>query len=309
MAEMILFAGTGNPALAQAMAAQLGVRLGECRVERFPDGETSVHLGESVRGKDVFLMQPTCPPVNDNTMQLLILADACRRAAAGRIHAIVPYYGYARSDKRTGRREPITASLVALLMREAGIGHVVTVDLHTAQIEGFFPGPFDTLTAVPTLCAALRAELPPESVVVSPDAGRVKLATEYAARLDLPLAVLHKRRESGSETRVTHLVGEVRGRACLIIDDMISTGGTLVESVEALRDAGAAGFLVAATHGLLRDGAVHRLRGAGVSRVCVTDTVPPPDDATGILRVVSVAPLLAGALRRLSASSSLESLF
>ncbi|HEX8390715.1 MAG TPA: ribose-phosphate pyrophosphokinase [Longimicrobium sp.] len=309
MAEMILFAGTGNPALAAAVAAELGVQLGSCRVERFPDGETSVHLGESVRGRDVYLLQPTCPPVNDNSMQLLIFADAFRRAAAGRIHAVVPYYGYARSDKRTGRREPITASLVSLLMREAGIDHVVTVDLHTAQIEGFFPGPFDTLTAVPTLCAALKPELPADAVVVSPDAGRVKLATEYAARLDLPLAVLHKRRESGSDTRVTHLVGEVRGRTCLIIDDMISTGGTLVESIAALRDARATGFLVAATHGLLRDGAVQRLRDAGVSRLCVTDTVPPPEEGHGVLHVVSVAPLLAGALRNLSSSRSLESLF
>lgn len=309
MAEMILFAGAGNPALARAVAADLGMELGSCRVEQFPDGETSVHLGESVRGKDVYLLQPTCPPVNDNAMQLLIFADAFRRAAAGRIHAVLPYYGYARSDKRTGRREPITASLVALLMREAGIDHVITVDLHTTQIEGFFPGPFDTLTAVPTLCAGLKPELPADTVVVSPDAGRVKLATEYAERLNVPLAVLHKRRESGSETRVTHLVGEVRGRTCLIIDDMISTGGTLVESVAALRDAGAAGFLVAATHGLLLDGAVDRLRAAGVTRLCVTDTVPAPADGGGILHVVSVAPLLAGALRRLSSSRSLEALF
>lgn len=309
MAEMILFAGAGNPALARAVAAELGMELGSCRVEQFPDGETTVHLGESVRGKDVYLLQPTCPPVNDNAMQLLIFADAFRRAAAGRIHAVLPYYGYARSDKRTGRREPITASLMALLMREAGIDHVITVDLHTTQIEGFFPGPFDTLTAVPTLCAGLKPELPADTVVVSPDAGRVKLATEYAERLNVPLAVLHKRRESGSETRVTHLVGEVRGRTCLIIDDMISTGGTLVESVTALRDAGASGFRVAATHGLLLDGAIDRLRTAGVTRLCVTDTVPTPADGGGILHVVSVAPLLAGALRRLSSSSSLEPLF
>ena len=199
---------------------------------------------ESVRGKDVYLLQPTCPPVNDNVMELLVFADACRRAAAGRIHAVVPYYGYARSDKRHGRREAITASMVALLMRAAGIDHVVTLDLHTDQVEGFFPGPFDTLTAVPTLCAALGPELPADAVVVSPDAGRVKLATEYATRLDRPLAVLHKRRESGTKTQVTQLVGEVDGRTCLIIDDMVSTGGTLVESVAALREAGAAGFRV-----------------------------------------------------------------
>ena len=309
MAEYILFAGSGNPALARAVADAVGVELGRCTVERFPDGETSVQLLESVRGKDVYLLQPTCPPVNDNAMELLVFADACRRAAAARIHAVVPYFGYSRSDKRHGRREPITASMVSLLMHGAGIGHVVTMDLHTDQIEGFFPGPFDTLTAVPTLCAALRPELPPGSVVVAPDAGRVKLATEYAARLDLPLAVLHKRRDSGTETHVTHLVGEVEGCACLIIDDMISTGGTLVDSVGALREAGAAGFRVAATHALLLRDALERLADAGVERVFVTDTVPPRDDPRGILRVVSVAPLLASALRHLVQDESLQELF
>jgi ribose-phosphate pyrophosphokinase len=309
MAEYILFAGSGNPALAQAVADALGVQPGECKVERFPDGETSVQVLESVRGKDVYLLQPTCPPVNDNTMELLVFADACRRAAAGRIHAVVPYFGYSRSDKRHGRREPITASLVSLLMRAAGIDHVVTLDLHTVQIEGFFPGPFDTLTAVPTLCAALKPELPAAATVVSPDAGRVKLATEYAARLDLPLAVLHKRRESGTSTHVTHLVGEVEGRTCVIIDDMISTGGTLVESVQALREAGAAGFRVVATHALLMRNALERLADAGVERVFVTDTVPPREDPRGILRVVSIAPLLSSALRHLVQDESLEELF
>jgi ribose-phosphate pyrophosphokinase len=309
VAEYILFAGSGNPALARAVADTLGVPLGRCSVERFPDGETSVQLLESVRGKDVYLLQPTCPPVNDNVMELLVFADACRRAAAGRIHAVVPYYGYARSDKRHGRREPITASMVALLMRAADIDHVVTLDLHTDQIEGFFPGPFDTLTAVPTLCAALKPELPADAVVVAPDAGRVKLATEYAARLDLPLAVLHKRRESGTETHATHLVGEVEGRTCLIIDDMISTGGTLVDSIRALREAGATGFRVCATHALLLRNALERLADAGVECVFVTDTVPPREDPRGILRIVSVAPLLALALRHLVQDESLEELF
>jgi ribose-phosphate pyrophosphokinase len=305
MSDYILFAGSGNPALARAVADALGIPLGRCAVERFPDGETTVRVLESVRGKDVYLLQPTCPPVNDNAMELLLFADACRRAAAGRIHAIVPYYGYARSDKRHGRREPITASLVSLLMRGAGIDHVVTLDLHTDQIEGFFPGPFDTLTAVPTLCAALKPQLPAKAVVVAPDAGRVKLATEYAARLDVPLAVLHKRRESGTETHVTHLVGEVEGRACVII----ATGGTLVESVNALREAGGASFLVAATHALLMRNALDRLADAGVERVFVTDSVPPREDPRGILRVVSVAPLLASALRHLVQDESLQELF
>jgi ribose-phosphate pyrophosphokinase len=305
--ETVVLAGTAHPALSDAVAAELGVRPAPCTVERFPDGETAVHLDVSVRGKHVFLLQPTSPPVNDNLMELFALTDACRRAAAGRITALVPYYGYARADKRYGRREPITASLVAALMRTAGIDHVVTVDLHTIQIEGFFAGPFDTLTAVPTLTEALRRDLPPETVVVSPDAGRVKLATEYAERLDAPLAVLHKRRESGTETRVTHLVGDVAGRPALVIDDMISTGGTLVESVRALREAGAHTHFVAATHGLLLGGAVERLAEAGVEAVYVTDTVPTPRHAR--LRVVSVAPLLAAAMRRLARDASLQELF
>jgi ribose-phosphate pyrophosphokinase len=309
MAEFIVFAGSANPALAAAVMAELGCEPGAAEAERFPDGETSVKLMQSVRGKDVYLLQPTCPPVNDNVMELLVFADACRRAAAGRIHAVLPYYGYARSDKRHGRREAITASMVALLMRAAGIDHVVTLDLHTDQVEGFFPGPFDTLTAVPTLCAALGPDLPPDAVVVSPDAGRVKLATEYAARLNRPLAVLHKRRDSDTETHVTHLVGEVEGRTCLIIDDMISTGGTLVDSVNALREAGAARFLVCATHGLLLRNAVGRLADAGVERLYVTDSVPPCEDSAGIVQVVSVAPLLAHALRQLVQDQSLEELF
>ncbi|HEU0015789.1 MAG TPA: ribose-phosphate pyrophosphokinase [Longimicrobium sp.] len=309
MDGVVLFAGKGNPALAAAVAEALGMPPGACVTERFPDGETSVRLLESVRDKDVYLLQPTCPPVNDHVMELLVFADACRRASARRVHAVVPYFGYARADKRDCRREPITASMVAGLMHTVGIDHVLTMDLHTSQIEGFFPGPFDTLTAVPTLCAALAPELPRDAVVVSPDAGRVKLATEYAHRLDRPLAVLHKRRESGTRTRTTYLVGDVEGRTCLLIDDMISTGGTLIESVSALRDAGAAGFVVAATHGLLLRNAVGRLTDAGVERVFITDTVPLPDDPRGLLRVVTVAGLLADAVRRLAVGGSLEELY
>lgn len=305
--DFIVFSGTGNPALADAVARELGVRLGGRQVERFPDGEVFVRLLESVRGKEVFVVQPTGPPVNDHLMELLAFADAARRSAAARITALVPYYGYARADKRNRRREPITASLVAALLRTAGVDHLVAVDLHTQQTEGFFPGPVDTLTAVPTLCDALRDRLPADTVVVSPDAGRVQLATEYAGRLDAELAVLHKRRRSGTETTVTHLVGEVEGRPCLVVDDMISTGGTLVESVRALREAGATGFRVAATHGLLLDGARERLAEAGVEEVWVTDTVPVDPDERA--RVASVAPLLAAAIRRFAADGSLRDLF
>ena len=293
-----ILSGTANPALAAAVARELGVLLGRCRVQRFPDGEVSVELQESVRGKEVVVVQPTCPPVNDNLVELLVFADACHRSAAARVTAVAPYFGYARADKRNNLRQPITASMVARVMEAGGIDHLVTMDLHTPQVEGFFHVPVDTLTALPSLCEALRGVLPEGAVVVSPDAGRVPLATEYARLLHLPLAVLHKRRSSGTETEVTHLVGEVRGRACLLVDDMISTGGTLVKSVRALRDAGADGFYVAATHGLLLGDALERLAAEGVREVVVSDTVAAAADHPG-LRVVTIAPVIAQAVRKL----------
>jgi ribose-phosphate pyrophosphokinase len=307
--EFTIFAGTANPVLAEAVAVGLGVRPGACAVERFPDGEVAVRLEESVRGREVFLVQPTGPPVNDHLMELLAFADACRRASAGRVTAVVPYFGYARSDKRDGRREPIAASMVADLMQAVGIGHVVTVDLHTPQTEGFFRVPVDNLTSVGVLTDDQRGRLPEGAVVVSPDAGRVKMATEFASRLHAPVVVLHKRRESGTQTKVTHLVGDVRGRPCLIVDDMISTGGTIVESARALRAAGARGeFLVAATHGLLLEGAREKLAREGVGEILVTDTVPVRSQGGPDLRVATVAPLVAAALRRLLSNESLGDL-
>ena len=297
--DVILFGGTANPELAGAVARELGVELAPCAVERFPDGELTVRLGRSVRRREVFILQATAPPVNDHLMELLAFADACRRAAATRVTAVVPYFGYARSDKREGKREPVTASLVAALMETAGVGQVITVDIHSAQMEGFFRIPMDTLSAVPLLCDALRGRLPEGTTVVSPDAGRVKTASEFAERLGLPLAVLNKHRESGTRTRVTHIVGDVRGRACLIVDDMISTGGTIVESAEALRGAGASGpIIVAATHGLLMGDARDRMAVHGVEEIVLTDSVPPRDAGGIRLRTVTLAPLLASGIRR-----------
>lgn len=306
MGESIVLSGTANPPLAATIASLTGVRLGACEVERFPDGEVSVRLLESVRGKEVFVVQPTSPPVNDHLVELLAFADACRRAAAGRVTAVVPYFGYGRSDKRHGRREPIMASVVAVVLEAMSIDRLVTVDLHTIQVEGFFHVPVDTLTAVGTLCDALEGRLPEEAAVVSPDAGRVPLATAYAQRLRRPLAVLHKRRTSGESTHVSHVVGDVSGRPCLLVDDMIATGGTLVESIKALRDAGATGFFVAATHGLLLGEARDRLGRAGVEEVLVTDTVPVHAD--DLVRVATIAPLLATALQELSRDGSLQPL-
>jgi ribose-phosphate pyrophosphokinase len=309
MEDFVLFGGTANPALAAAVARCLEVELGACRVERFPDGELSVRLQASVRRREVFVVQPTSPPVNDHLVELLAFADACRRAAAARVTAIVPYFGYARADRRNCRREPITASMVASLMQAAGVDHVLSVDLHTPQVEGFFQVPVDTLTAVPAITDALAGRLPADLAVVSPDAGRVRMATDYAKRLDAALAILMKRRESGTETEVTHLVGEVRGRPCLIVDDMISSGGTLVSSVEALRRAGAGECWVAATHGLLVGDARERLERAGVREVVVTDTVDVLCRDWPRLRCVSLAPLLAEAVRRMVSHGSITEMF
>ena len=222
-----IFSGTANRALADEVAHQLDVRLGGCDVARFPDGEVAVQLLEPVRRQNVFLVQATTPPVDEHLIELLALVDACRRAAAARIIAVVPYFGYARMDKRHGQREPITASMVATLLQAVGVDHLITVDLHAPQIEGFFHIPVDSLSAVPVLAATLRGQLPLRTVVVSPDAGRVGMACAYAQALGLEVAVLHKQRESSTQTRVTHLVGDVSDRPCLIVDDMITTGGTI----------------------------------------------------------------------------------
>jgi len=302
-----IFAGRANVALATSVAVEMGARLGACSVERFPDGELSVRLDEPVRGRKVFIIQPTSPPVNDHLIELLAFADACRRASAAHITAVVPYFGYSRADKRHGRREPITASMVADMMQAVGVDHVVTVDLHAPQIEGFFHIPVDSLTAAPVMVETLRPGLPAGTVVVSPDAGAVRTATEYARLLGAPVAVLHKERASGVVTRVTRLVGDVRDRSCLIIDDMISTGGTIAESVEALLEAGARrDITVAATHGLLLHGAHEKLARPETREILVTDTVAPPAHDWPQLRVVSIAPLIASALRRFLDDGSLS---
>lgn len=301
MPAFTLFGGTANHGLAEAIANELDVRLGACTCARHPDGEVAVELGESVRRKDVFIVQPTAPPVDTNLMELLAIADACRRSAAAHVTAIVPYFGYARSDKRK-HHEPITASLVADLMQAAGINHVITVDLHAAQIEGFFHIPVDNLTAVPQLVAAVLDQLRPDTVVVSPDAGRVKMAGEYAEALGTSVVVLHKQRQSGTTTHVTHLVGEVRDRPCLIIDDMISTGGTLADAIAALLQSGARpDITIAATHGVLLPGSHERLSDPSIRAVFVTDSIAIQPGTWETVRVVSLAPLIAETIRHIYA--------
>jgi ribose-phosphate pyrophosphokinase len=294
-----MFTGRANVPLATAIAAHLGTMLAPCHIGRFPDGELSVQLETSVRGQTVVVVQPTSPPVNEHLMELLLFADACRRAAATRIMAMVPYFGYARADKRLGRREPITASMVARLMQAVGINHLITLDPHTPQLEGFFFIPVDSLTAVPVLCEALSPVLPPRTVVVSPDTGRVRMATEYAQRLNTSVVVLHKHRISGVETEVTQVVGEVRDHPCLIVDDMITTGGTILRSVEALLRARARPeIFVAATHGVLVGNARERLNQESIRAIFLTDTLPVEPQEQPQIQVVSVAPLLATVLQR-----------
>ncbi len=293
-----------------AVAADLEVLPGACTIERFPDGEISAQLLESVRRKEVFLVQSLSPPVNEHLVELLALADACRRSASARITAVVPYLGYTRSDKRHGRREPIAGRMVADIMEAVGIDHVVTMDLHAPQIEGFFHVPVDNLSARPTLCKTLAEAMPEGIVVVAPDAGALRMATDYAHRLKGTVAVLHKRRESGTGTHVTHLVGDVSAKACLIVDDMISTGGTLASGIEALLKAGARqDFTIAATHGLLLPGARQKLAHEAVKKVLITDTIAGARTDWATLQVVSIATVIAEAIKRLLEHQSLGDLF
>ena len=300
LAASLVFAGSANRALAADLAHELGVELGDCAIDRFPDGEVSVRIDTSVRGRDVFVVQPTSPPVNEHLMELLAFADACRRADARRITALVPYFGYARSDRRNGARAPVTARAVADMMQAVGIGRVVTVDAHTPQIEGFFHIPIDDLSAVPPLCVALRSLGTDDTVIVSPDLGGAHRAADYADRLGRPAVVCVKRRTDGAHVAVTQVIGDVRGRRCIIVDDMITTGATVAECARALREQGVLdAFTVAASHGVFAPGALARLRAAGVREVVVTDSIAEPAEGSAHVTRVTIAPLLARAVRHL----------
>jgi ribose-phosphate pyrophosphokinase len=304
-----LFAGSAHPQLAAAVARELKVRLGACAVARFPDGEVSIRLDESVRAHAVVLLQPTGPPVNDNLVELLAFVDACRRAAARHIIAIIPYFGYARSDRRRARREPIGASMVAAALEAAGVQQVVALDIHSPAIEGFFRVPFDNLTALPLLASALAPHTSAETVVVAPDLGRARAAAELATLLKCSVAVVHKRRLTGATVEALQLVGEVRDRACVILDDMISTGATVLASVDALERAGArSGIVVAATHGVFSERALQRLAEAGIACAYVTDSLPPPVAPPLRVEVLSTAALLATSIGRILNGESLADL-
>jgi ribose-phosphate pyrophosphokinase len=305
--DLKLFSGTANPKLAYEIAKVLGVRLGDAIVGRFPDGEIKVQLGESVRGNDVYIIQPTCPPVNDNLMELLTLVDAVRRSSASRINAVIPYFGYARQDKQVAGREPITAKLVSTLLEAAGVERVITIDLHSRQLQGFFDIPLDMLSALRTIANHLRSGGLEETVIVSPDTGRSEEARRLTELLGLPLAFMYKRRTSERDTQVTAVIGDVVGKRVILVDDVISTGGTLRRAVESLIEAGARPDVrVAATHPVLAGDAREKLTHPAIKELIVTDTIPLrlEDRYT----VLSVAPLLASAIAHVNQHKSVSAL-
>jgi ribose-phosphate pyrophosphokinase len=308
--NLTILSGSANRPLAEAIAQKLDVRLGQTVVQRFPDGELHVEIQESVRGRDVYVIQPTSPPADAHLMELFLLADACRRAGAAHLTAVIPYCGYARQDRRARGRESIAARLVADLLRTSGVQRVVAVDLHTSAVEGFFAVPVEHLSAVSLLADAAKTWLSPHAIIVAPDFGAVKLAERYANVLHLPLAIVHKTRISGAEVRVQSVVGDVRGRVPLVVDDMISTGGTIEAAITALLASGCSsdGITVIASHGLFVGPAGERLQTVPVQRVSVTDSVAAPAGLPFALQVVSLAPLLAETLSRLHTNTSLSDL-
>jgi ribose-phosphate pyrophosphokinase len=308
--NLSIFSGSANPRLAEVIARNLEMSLGRVVLQRFPDGELHVEIQESVRGHDVYLIQPTSPPVEAHLLELLFLADACRRAGAAHLTAVIPYFGYARQDRRASGREPVSARLVADLLQSSGLQRVVAVDLHTTAVEGFFHIPVEHLSAVPLLAEAVRPLLPPNAVVVSPDLGAVKLAERYARFWQLPLAIVHKTRLSGEEVRVQRIVGDVRDRVPVVVDDMVSTGGTIQAAIQALLAAGCVSenLTVIASHGLFVGPAQERLGAVPIQRIFVTDSVARPASEPLSLQVVSLGPLLAEAITRLHNQRSLSDL-
>ena len=307
-----VFSGNSNPQLAEKICLNLGVPLGVAKVKNFSDGEIMVEIGENVRGRDIYIVQSTCSPTNNNLMELLIMTDALKRASARTITAVIPYYGYARQDRKVAPRTPITSKLVADLITTAGADRVVTVDLHAGQIQGFFNIPVDNLYATPVMLDYLKMQFNnDESVMVSPDAGGTERARAFAKRLGCTLAVIDKRRTGPNVAEVMHLIGDVRGKKAIILDDMIDTAGTLTQAARALKDHGASSIYACATHGVLSGPAIERINDSPIEEILITDTIPLGDKAaiTTKVKVLSVAKLLAEAIRRIHEDESVSSLF
>jgi len=307
-----VFSGNANPRLAADIAANLGVAPGKMLVSRFADGEIRVKVEESVRGMDVFIVQPTCCPVNEAIMELMIILDAFRRASARRITVVIPYYGYARQDKKLGPREPVTARLIANMITLAGASRVLTLDLHAGQIQGFFDLPVDHLVAAPLIARWVEQNISPDGplCVVSPDVGGVARARAFAELLGAPISIIAKRRPEPNKCEVKEIIGDVAGRVCVMIDDIIDTAGSITSGAQAIRDRGATAVYACCTHPVLSDDALARLENSVIEKVVVTDTIPlPPGCDSTKIEVLSVAPLLAAAIRRIHDDRSVSELF
>ena len=309
-----IFTGNSNPALAQAITRYMGLPLGSAMVGAFSDGEIQVEFRENVRGMDVFVVQSTCSPVNDNLMELLVMIDALKRASAGRVTAVIPYYGYSRQDRKVASRAPITAKLVADLITAAGADRVLTLDLHAGQIQGFFDIPVDNLYASSIMVETIKTRHnPAEIIVVSPDAGGVERARAYAKRIGCNLAIIDKRRSKPNESEVMHVIGDVTGRDAMLVDDMVDTAGTLAKGAEALQRAGARRIFACCTHPVLSGRAVERICASAIETLYVTDTISHAEKVTGSselnLQVISMAPLLGEAISRIHREVSVSELF
>ncbi|MCI8525389.1 MAG: ribose-phosphate pyrophosphokinase [Oscillospiraceae bacterium] len=311
--DVKVFAANANRPFAEGVCRALGIPLGNCTVTTFADGEVSVTINETVRGSDVFIVQPTCKPVNNSLMELLVMIDACRRASAGRITAVIPYFGYARQDRKAKGRDPISAKLVANMITCAGAHRVLTMDLHAAQIQGFFDIPVDNLLGNPVFVKYYRDRFPnpDDVVVVSPDVGSVTRARTFAAKLHMNLAIVDKRRQKANQCEVMNVIGDVEGRECILFDDMVDTAGSLCNAAQAIHEVGGATKVYAcATHGVLSHPAVERVQESCIEELMLLNTIPLPESAAGTrIRQLDVAPVFAEAIRRTFDETSISSLF
>lgn len=307
--EMKIFTGSAHPQLATDIAAYLQQDLSDATVTAFPDGESFVKINDNVRGRDIFIVQPTCPPTNQNIMELLIMVDAARRASANRITAVIPFFGYARQDRKDQPRVPITAKLVANLLVASGVQRVLTMDLHAQQLQGFFDIPVDHLYALPVMVQHIRAMELSNLVVVSPDVGGVKMASTYAEALGAGLAIVVKRRRNATEVEPLHVIGEVEGKNVLIIDDMTETAGTLTSAAKILRTLGVRDIYAGVSHAVLTDLAVKRLKDSEIKQLITTDSIPRRDDVQQQVKFLSIAELLGEGIRRIHQGESVSSLF
>ena len=308
--EIKIFAGNSNRPLAEAVVKELGLTLGDIEVGHFSDGETSVHIGETVRGRDVFIIQSTSSPVNENLMELLVMIDAARRASAGRITAVIPYFGYARQDRKAKPRDPITAKLVADIITSAGADRILTVDLHAAQIQGFFDIPVDHLVGGPLLYKYFAKFADDNFVVVSPDIGSVARARNVAAKLNCPIAIIDKRRPKANQVEIMNIIGDIKGKKCLMVDDMIDTAGTICQGADALENNGAAEIYACCTHAVLSGPAIDRIQNSAIKELVILDTIQLPEEKKiSKIKVLTIAPVIAHAIQNVYLDKKMSEIY